>query len=621
MQKFKIIAYNTNVAGLKNIAFVFIKPHAAANNAAQEFIEQSLAKKGINILSSDTISGKEIRQKNIIDRHYSEISKKSAVKPADLEISSEVKTKFADIFQANWDKAITQKQMINGFEFMKLLNIDAKQLNELWEKAERHKIGSGLYAIEYLHRGQKLYVLNGFYPAMQAKYTNEDSQVRYYIVSFPQTGWQEFRKLIGSTDPQKADLNSIRGYFQQHQDDYGLMVTNQDNVVHASASALEAMQELMIWQNIQPQEHPLGNALLENGLTQEDLEYFQTNPVISYKGEKTNLWNILEDRNTTDALDIILEAYSYYMTDKIEAEPAVYTKKFLGFTEKLQTEIVGLLFEKFGNQSVAALFKEIALIHVQNPLINEEVLLASKSPRRQYLLEQMGVKFISLESSSSEHKPAVCTNFNNITKTVAAMKLLPFLKNKDLKQQIILTSDTLLYLHDKSVVGKAEGKTKAEQLKAAEKILYSLMGKEHRVCSSVVVFDASKMAMYISSVQTRIIYKKLDSSTDELLKKYISLALDDELKNRGPLGKAGAYGLQEPEILQLMEKVIGDPFTVIGLPVRKTETMLKKCGIKLKEIKPADLYQSIWGIWDKQKYYTLNDRQVNLLDLAFKIIE
>jgi septum formation protein len=177
-------------------------------------------------------------------------------------------------------------------------------------------------------------------------------------------------------------------------------------------------------------------------------------------------------------------------------------------------------------------------------VLSAKYILASKSPRRKYLLNQIGFDFKVVESNAVEvteknaHK-SVKINAQSKSRAVA-------LKHKD---RIIIGADTVVYLNQKIL-------NKPNDLKEAKKYLRMLSGKKHIVYTGVNVINNVTGKEVYGHEKTVVEFKKL---TDEEINYYV-----DKFK---PLDKAGAYGIQDDFGCLFINKITGDYYNVVGLPL------------------------------------------------------
>lgn len=190
----------------------------------------------------------------------------------------------------------------------------------------------------------------------------------------------------------------------------------------------------------------------------------------------------------------------------------------------------------------------------------KEIVLASASPRRSFLLKQIGLTFSVMPSHIKEKTDA------NLEPGTMVEKL-SYDKAYDIAEK--LHKDCLVIGADTIVVkdGDILGKPRDEQ--EAYKMLKYLQGDWHEVFTGVTVIDAAYMRSFTDHVRTRV---KMRSMPDEMIYSYIS--------TKEPMDKAGAYGIQGMGAL-LVEAIDGCYFNVVGLPLMKLSDMLLKFGVKL----------------------------------------
>ncbi|HHV60582.1 MAG TPA: septum formation inhibitor Maf [Clostridiaceae bacterium] len=187
----------------------------------------------------------------------------------------------------------------------------------------------------------------------------------------------------------------------------------------------------------------------------------------------------------------------------------------------------------------------------------KNIILASASPRRKELLEQIGVNFQIVSSNTDEH-----IEFANdpveYACTLSGKKAMDVAKRYD-SGYLVIGADTIVVL-DGKILGKPEDKEDAFRM------LKSLQGKWHEVITGVTVIDAGDKRAESDYEKTRV---KMRSLSDDMIKAYI---------NTGePMDKAGSYGIQRFGAL-LVERIEGCYFNVVGLPLVKLSFMLEKFG-------------------------------------------
>lgn len=177
------------------------------------------------------------------------------------------------------------------------------------------------------------------------------------------------------------------------------------------------------------------------------------------------------------------------------------------------------------------------------------IILASQSPRRQELLKLITSDFEIKVSNVDETLPDKITPKKAVI-YLSKIKAEPFADGDD----IVIGADTVVALD-----GKILGKPKSE--KNAKEMLRFLSGKTHSVFTGVTLASDKKTKTF--AVETKVKFFEL---TNEEIDAYI--------KTKEPFDKAGAYGIQGYGSL-LVEKIDGDYFNVVGLPVSTLARELK----------------------------------------------
>jgi nucleoside triphosphate pyrophosphatase len=177
-----------------------------------------------------------------------------------------------------------------------------------------------------------------------------------------------------------------------------------------------------------------------------------------------------------------------------------------------------------------------------------KIILASQSPRRHYLLKEIGLEFeIKLKQFVDESYPESLMK-EEIPLYIAKKKAAVF--NGDISEnEIIITADTIVWLN-----GKVLQKPKDQD--DAIRILNEISGKCHQVYTGVCIKSKDKETCFASC-------------TDVYFKKLTYPEIDYYIKHFQPMDKAGAYGIQEWIGYIGVEKINGSFFNVMGLPIQK----------------------------------------------------
>ena len=195
------------------------------------------------------------------------------------------------------------------------------------------------------------------------------------------------------------------------------------------------------------------------------------------------------------------------------------------------------------------------------------IYLASQSPRRSQLLEQMGVRHQLLLPDAGEDAELIELVLGNeppasYVKRVTALKLAAALqrrKSRGLVAAPILCSDTTVAL-GRTIYGKPENAADARRM------LAELSGKTHRVLTCVVIGTERKQMQILS--ESHVTFAALDRSH---IQAYVA--------SGEPLGKAGAYAVQG-RAATFISHIRGSYSGIMGLPVFETAQMLRSLGWK-----------------------------------------
>ena len=180
-------------------------------------------------------------------------------------------------------------------------------------------------------------------------------------------------------------------------------------------------------------------------------------------------------------------------------------------------------------------------------LNNYRIILASRSPRRQQLLSDLGLKFDVVIKEYPESYPEGLSG-DEIARYISEQKALSF-KGELSDNEIVITADTIVWCNNK-VLGKPV------DFNEALSILEEISGNTHEVITGVTLFSNAKAKTF--SASTKVTFDTL--SKDEITF-YVN-----KFK---PYDKAGAYGIQEWIGLTACSHIEGSYFNVVGLPVHK----------------------------------------------------
>ena len=193
---------------------------------------------------------------------------------------------------------------------------------------------------------------------------------------------------------------------------------------------------------------------------------------------------------------------------------------------------------------------------------NRRIILASASPRRRELMAMAGYEF-EIKVSHKEEK-YVSTEPSEIVKELA------LLKAEDIAEQetVFLNGEELVVIGADTVVahaGKILGKPKSKE--EAFRMIKGFQGDKHQVYTGVAVlkYDGEGNKSIVNEAVKTDVY--VNPMTDEEIWKYI--------ENDNVMDKAGSYGIQSGFSIHI-EKIEGDYFNVVGLPISFIYEVLKK---------------------------------------------
>ena len=187
------------------------------------------------------------------------------------------------------------------------------------------------------------------------------------------------------------------------------------------------------------------------------------------------------------------------------------------------------------------------------------IILASASPRRKELLEKIGLKF-EVEPSNYEEDIYSGIDPHEFAQKISLSKA-EVVASKH-KNAIVIAADTFIVFGDR-ILGKPHTENDAR------KMLETINGKSHSVITGFSIIDTSKNKTLSKSVETKIHVRKLTLAE-----------IDAYVKSKEPLDKAGAYAIQGLGAV-IVEKIEGDYFNVMGLPLSTLTEALKEFGINI----------------------------------------
>ncbi len=194
---------------------------------------------------------------------------------------------------------------------------------------------------------------------------------------------------------------------------------------------------------------------------------------------------------------------------------------------------------------------------MKKPVNNSSLILASKSPRRRYLLEQAGLEFSVIPSNFKENSLSLSSPESYVRRLAEA-------KAKDISQKYpdswVIGADTIVLI-DNAMLGKPG--TRPE----ARKMLRRLSGKTHQVLTGYCICCRAMDRLFSETIITDVCFKELTK-----------LQIDWYIDSGEPFDKAGAYAIQGIGTF-LVKRIHGSYTNVVGLPICEVLEFLLNEGV------------------------------------------
>lgn len=184
------------------------------------------------------------------------------------------------------------------------------------------------------------------------------------------------------------------------------------------------------------------------------------------------------------------------------------------------------------------------------------IVLASSSPRRAQLLAMLDLRF-EIEPADIDERYTPGEEPAAHAERLAREKAMAIAREQ--RDSLVIGSDTVVVL-DEEVLGKPRNAAEAVRM------LLRLQGREHTVATGIAVAHRSEVRSDVEEVRVR--FRAFDA---ERARAYVSTG--------EPMDKAGAYGIQGYGAA-LIERIEGDYFAVMGLPIARLLKMLESLGYR-----------------------------------------
>ncbi|MDA3904047.1 MAG: Maf family protein [Desulfuromusa sp.] len=193
--------------------------------------------------------------------------------------------------------------------------------------------------------------------------------------------------------------------------------------------------------------------------------------------------------------------------------------------------------------------------------MKDQLILASASPRRRELLQQIGLDFQVIPSQAEEHILDGETPEEHVIR-LSLDKATEVANRKNISGRWFIGSDTIV-LCDGQILGKPQDEAEAAMM------LKQLSGREHRVLTGYAVIDRQAGQQRTEAVSTKVWFRQL---TEAEITRYIATG--------EPADKAGAYAIQGFGVC-FVARIEGSYTNVVGLPLCKLTLAMKELGVPL----------------------------------------
>lgn len=317
-QEFEVIdTIKVGQESWQNELLMFIKPELLISDDADSvstrlsMIFDKLNDFGAQVEGMVIVTGKVLEKFGVMDRHYGYINQLSRFASSTLDDHD--REQIGDALGID----INSYRILGGHEFLNAFPTEnAFSLDTLWFTKKSIKLRSGFYIQAYDYAGKNIVLVNGFHPSQLFHFTNPDHKLLLMLIH-SNTDWKTLRNsMIGSTFPEKAEPQSIRGTLFHKSDQYGLKeVSIAYNGVHLSAGPFEAFFEISnFFGNILGLDIKLEQPLILKKMAKRDsvensIKVLQ-NPVLIQSPKSIDLFTMTEDLDTEQSINIWLDKKS-----------------------------------------------------------------------------------------------------------------------------------------------------------------------------------------------------------------------------------------------------------------------------------------------------------------------
>jgi len=295
---------NSGEVSGENEMLLFLKPEITAAESKFDEIANFIFDRteiyGLYATSGFVMSGRHIKENNLISEHYGIID---AASRSPLKAFSDA---MWDSFEHTFGKKREEVKVFGSVEYLKEhpeQNPDL--LSQKWVQHGSEKLGSGVYCQHV--SDEKVYLVNGFYPRLLNHFTNPESCIACFVLR-GDTPWQRARsEFVGATAPEKAVSGSIRNTLLVKHEEYGLSeISANQNGVHLSAGPVEGVVEIQRFSKKHENLKDLlfGRMLLET-FSDSQIESILANSSVETDTGRQSIFDLTEECDSTAAIETI----------------------------------------------------------------------------------------------------------------------------------------------------------------------------------------------------------------------------------------------------------------------------------------------------------------------------
>lgn len=308
----KEVYFDNSVNG-KNEFLFFIKPEITMKQSSinlaliLDMISQKFKAFDIQIKNIRILNSKYLDSHQIIASHYGVINAISN------SFKKNANSSIIEKFEESYDTSFSKEKVLGSIEFLKEFPyFEPIGLDYLWQNSSTEKLGGGIYCQKLILDGNTIFLVNGFHPRQLEHFTSPGRSIIVMTLT-GNTDWNIARNsLIGKTSPAEAETGSIRNELLVNKDLYGLKTISPSwNGVHLSAGPIEALVELVRYnsnfeENVESKlnGYNFGKKLIQH-FGKVETKHILTNPNIKINGKETSVFDLTEEMNSKDAIDIL----------------------------------------------------------------------------------------------------------------------------------------------------------------------------------------------------------------------------------------------------------------------------------------------------------------------------